>query len=610
MAAFDPYHQWLGIPAQEQPPNHFRLLGLRVGESDASVIESAVSRQTTFVRQFQSGQHENDASRLLNEIAEAGEVLLDAGERATYVRSLQPAPAAAEATAATAAGPGPRLRTAPSPQSRRPAPRPKRRGTAAPAAVRPSLRDRSVESTRPAPVRRRPRSMEEDDRPIPPQELLRQQRPAGASAPRKVRRSSADWLPVAIALGLGLVLLGGMAVVGVVVWGQLKADVSRRPQVADAGDGSLPDAVNSADAVGGTGAAPQQATPAAHGEASFQWPRFAAELTRIKNDARTQIEAEKVRRRNAPGPPRNFPGRPPWVTEAAEKAFLRHLATRYWNVSHRRYLDYVGDRRGEAVDADDVAQLEDFRVRGEEELASYFRSISPEATIGGTTTVDNGGRSGAGGSDDGQDGGNAVPPPPRRPEVPTTGDAVTDGLALVATDDLWDVRKGLEKLAQAPVEDGRRGEVLDAAMPMMEPGERHVKEALPVVVRWDDGRVVDRLLKIVADDTIGLSRRGPHVLALGELGDRRAARPLSFLLADFFLKDEARKALNRLGPAAEKELQEWFLEKTPLQTRLHIIRALGLFGTQASVEFLNDWRSRGEFRKDVADALEQIGRRG
>ena len=24
----DPYHVWLGIPPEEQPPNHYRLLGI------------------------------------------------------------------------------------------------------------------------------------------------------------------------------------------------------------------------------------------------------------------------------------------------------------------------------------------------------------------------------------------------------------------------------------------------------------------------------------------------------------------------------------------------------------------------------------------------------
>ena len=31
---FDPYHKWLGILPEEQPPNHYRLLGIVDFESD------------------------------------------------------------------------------------------------------------------------------------------------------------------------------------------------------------------------------------------------------------------------------------------------------------------------------------------------------------------------------------------------------------------------------------------------------------------------------------------------------------------------------------------------------------------------------------------------
>ncbi len=41
---FDPYHKWLGIPAKDQPANHYRLLGLDLFEADAEVIESAAMR--------------------------------------------------------------------------------------------------------------------------------------------------------------------------------------------------------------------------------------------------------------------------------------------------------------------------------------------------------------------------------------------------------------------------------------------------------------------------------------------------------------------------------------------------------------------------------------
>ena len=26
--SFDPYHKWLGIPPEDQPPHHYRLLGV------------------------------------------------------------------------------------------------------------------------------------------------------------------------------------------------------------------------------------------------------------------------------------------------------------------------------------------------------------------------------------------------------------------------------------------------------------------------------------------------------------------------------------------------------------------------------------------------------
>lgn len=31
---FDPYEQWLGIPPSEQPPDHYRFLGLSLFEAD------------------------------------------------------------------------------------------------------------------------------------------------------------------------------------------------------------------------------------------------------------------------------------------------------------------------------------------------------------------------------------------------------------------------------------------------------------------------------------------------------------------------------------------------------------------------------------------------
>ena len=37
-APFDPYHKWLGISPKDQPPDHYRLLGIDRFESDLEVV--------------------------------------------------------------------------------------------------------------------------------------------------------------------------------------------------------------------------------------------------------------------------------------------------------------------------------------------------------------------------------------------------------------------------------------------------------------------------------------------------------------------------------------------------------------------------------------------
>ncbi len=100
MQSFDPYHLWLGIPPREQPPNHYRLLGIEFFESDAEVIAMAADRQMMHLRTFQSGKHSLHSQRLLNEVAAAKVVLLSPAAKAAYDERLQaclqPQPIAAE----------------------------------------------------------------------------------------------------------------------------------------------------------------------------------------------------------------------------------------------------------------------------------------------------------------------------------------------------------------------------------------------------------------------------------------------------------------------------------------------------------------------------------
>lgn len=81
---FDPYRKWLGIPEDQRPPTHYQLLGISPDEQDLDVIEAAVLRQSSFVRNFQAGAHAEAATRILNEIASARLCLVDRQKRAKY----------------------------------------------------------------------------------------------------------------------------------------------------------------------------------------------------------------------------------------------------------------------------------------------------------------------------------------------------------------------------------------------------------------------------------------------------------------------------------------------------------------------------------------------
>lgn len=86
---FNGYHVWLGIPANEQPPNHYRLLGIALFETDLDVIDHAADRQMAHVRTFQSGRHQSLSQQILNELAAARLCLLNAEKKTAYDESLR-----------------------------------------------------------------------------------------------------------------------------------------------------------------------------------------------------------------------------------------------------------------------------------------------------------------------------------------------------------------------------------------------------------------------------------------------------------------------------------------------------------------------------------------
>jgi formylglycine-generating enzyme required for sulfatase activity len=86
---FDPYHLWLGIPPEEQPANHYRLLGIKLFESNPDVVENAVDQRMVHLRSFQLGQYADLSQKLLNEVATAKVCLLRPEKKAAYDHQLR-----------------------------------------------------------------------------------------------------------------------------------------------------------------------------------------------------------------------------------------------------------------------------------------------------------------------------------------------------------------------------------------------------------------------------------------------------------------------------------------------------------------------------------------
>ncbi len=86
---FDPYYKWLAIAPEDQPPDQYRLLGVRTFEDDLEVIEAAANQRMGHLRTYQSGKHSAQSQKLLNEVAAAKIVLLNPEKKAEYDKELE-----------------------------------------------------------------------------------------------------------------------------------------------------------------------------------------------------------------------------------------------------------------------------------------------------------------------------------------------------------------------------------------------------------------------------------------------------------------------------------------------------------------------------------------
>lgn len=85
---FDPYERWFQIPPDDQPPDHYRLLGIERFESSYETIDEAAEARVAFLHDVSTGEHVAVAQRLMNEVAAARLRLTDRDRKAAYDSEL------------------------------------------------------------------------------------------------------------------------------------------------------------------------------------------------------------------------------------------------------------------------------------------------------------------------------------------------------------------------------------------------------------------------------------------------------------------------------------------------------------------------------------------
>jgi hypothetical protein len=86
---FDPYYKWLGIPPKDQPPHHYRLLGIELFEPDRDVIDAAANRLMGYLKELAAGDDAMHSQKLLNEISRARLCLLSRDKKIAYDQELR-----------------------------------------------------------------------------------------------------------------------------------------------------------------------------------------------------------------------------------------------------------------------------------------------------------------------------------------------------------------------------------------------------------------------------------------------------------------------------------------------------------------------------------------
>ena len=85
----DLYRQWLEIPSDRLPPNHYALLGIDDFESDTSIIDESAKSRSAYLHQIAAGPNRKTVQEMLGQVAVARRTLMNDDSREQYNDNLR-----------------------------------------------------------------------------------------------------------------------------------------------------------------------------------------------------------------------------------------------------------------------------------------------------------------------------------------------------------------------------------------------------------------------------------------------------------------------------------------------------------------------------------------
>jgi predicted Zn finger-like uncharacterized protein len=146
----------------------------------------------------------------------------------------------------------------------------------------------------------------------------------------------------------------------------------------------------------------------------------------------------------------------------------------------------------------------------------------------------------------------------------------------------FDYRKSAASwLCQTPVNEERRPQVAEALNPLLTDARPDVRvAALKALAVWGTPKEVPGIVRAVDDDAGEV--RQLAIQTLVQLKDPRGADAIAGRLSNFFDRDQAAKALQEMGPAAEKAVVKYYHHKDS-EARERARRLLQEYNTKPTV---------------------------